>query len=85
MQGWWANPGGAWAAHDCWFLNRKKDYTDGRFSQVVSNALDMKLRDDLERLKKIRLLFQHILVLDYCYVKPLSIHTTILGEDIVEH
>jgi small subunit ribosomal protein S18e len=37
-----------------WFLNRKKDYKDGRFSQVVSNALDMKLRDDLERLKKIR-------------------------------
>merc|ERR1712137_1243379 len=37
-----------------WFLNRKKDHKDGRFSQVVSNALDMKLRDDLERLKKIR-------------------------------
>ncbi|XP_072147264.1 small ribosomal subunit protein uS13z/uS13y/uS13x-like [Setaria viridis] len=38
-----------------WFLNMKKDYKDdGRFSQVVSNALDMKLRDDLERLKKIR-------------------------------
>jgi small subunit ribosomal protein S18e len=37
-----------------WFLNRKKDYKDGRFSQVVSNALDMKLRDDFERLKKIR-------------------------------
>ncbi|KAG6514994.1 hypothetical protein ZIOFF_025372 [Zingiber officinale] len=40
-----------------WFLNRKKDYKDGRYSQVVSNALDMKLRDDLERLKKIRLAF----------------------------
>ncbi|KAL6214691.1 hypothetical protein ACLB2K_014123 [Fragaria x ananassa] len=37
-----------------WFLNRKKDYKDGRYSQVVANALDMKLRDDLERLKKIR-------------------------------
>ncbi|KAK8955383.1 40S ribosomal protein S18 [Platanthera guangdongensis] len=37
-----------------WFLNKKKDYKDGRYSQVVSNALDMKLRDDLERLKKIR-------------------------------
>ncbi|KAK4407150.1 40S ribosomal protein S18 [Sesamum angolense] len=34
-----------------WFLNRKKDYKDGKFSQVTSNALDMKLRDDLERLK----------------------------------
>ena len=43
-----------------WFLNRKKDYKDGRYSQVVSNALDMKLRDDLERLKKIR--FASILV-----------------------
>ena len=37
-----------------WFLNRKKDYKDVRFSQVVSNIVDMKLRDDLERLKKIR-------------------------------
>jgi small subunit ribosomal protein S18e len=37
-----------------WFLNRKKDHKDGRFSQVLSNGLDMKLRDDLERLKKIR-------------------------------
>eukprot|EP00218_Dolichomastix_sp_CCMP3274_P006031 CAMPEP_0170164098 /NCGR_PEP_ID=MMETSP0033_2-20121228/77930_1 /TAXON_ID=195969 /ORGANISM="Dolichomastix tenuilepis, Strain CCMP3274" /LENGTH=171 /DNA_ID=CAMNT_0010401737 /DNA_START=598 /DNA_END=1114 /DNA_ORIENTATION=+ len=37
-----------------WFLNRKKDFKDGRFSQVVSNQLDTKLRDDLERLKKIR-------------------------------
>ncbi|XP_048573887.1 40S ribosomal protein S18-like [Triticum urartu] len=36
-----------------WFLNRKKDYKDGKFSQFVSNAADMKLRDDLERLKKI--------------------------------
>ncbi|KAL9395952.1 hypothetical protein Peur_010205 [Populus x canadensis] len=25
-----------------WFLNRKKDYTEGKYSQVVSNALDMK-------------------------------------------
>lgn len=40
-----------------WFLNRKKDYKDGKFSQVTSNALDMKLRDDLERLKKIRCAF----------------------------
>ncbi|XP_042469886.1 pentatricopeptide repeat-containing protein At1g66345, mitochondrial-like isoform X2 [Zingiber officinale] len=37
-----------------WFLNRKKDYKDGRYSQVVSNVLDLNLRDNLERLKKIR-------------------------------
>lgn len=46
-----------------WFLNRKKDYKDGRYSQVVSNALDMKLRDDLERLKKIRFVVGHQLSL----------------------
>ncbi len=44
-----------------WFLNRKKDYKDGKYSQVVSNALDMKLRDDLERLKKIRYAFIYLL------------------------
>ncbi|KAJ9675518.1 hypothetical protein PVL29_024444 [Vitis rotundifolia] len=64
-----------------WFLNRKKDYKDGRYSQVVSNALDMKLRDDLERLKKIRLLFPMlsimILLFEHrtrslsCYMNPL--------------
>ncbi|XP_076887598.1 small ribosomal subunit protein uS13z/uS13y/uS13x-like [Bidens hawaiensis] len=37
-----------------WFLSRKKDYKDGKYSQMTSNALDMKLKDDLERLKKIR-------------------------------
>lgn len=46
-----------------WFLNRKKDYKDGKYSQVVSNALDMKLRDDLERLKKIRYEAMRIMVL----------------------
>ena len=37
-----------------WFLNRKKDHKDGRYTQVVSNGLDTKMREDLERLKKIR-------------------------------
>merc|ERR1712032_269653 len=37
-----------------WMLNRKKDVKDGKFGQVVSNTLDMELRDDLERMKKIR-------------------------------
>ena len=37
-----------------WFLNRKKDHKDGKDSQVISNGLDNKLREDLERLKKIR-------------------------------
>ena len=33
---------------------RQKDNKDGRYTQVVSNVLDTKMRDDLERLKKIR-------------------------------
>lgn len=37
-----------------WFLNRQKDFKDGRYSQVTASALDTKLREDLERLKKIR-------------------------------
>ncbi|PWA94112.1 hexose transporter family protein [Artemisia annua] len=39
-----------------WFLKRKKDYKDGKYSQVTSNALDIKLRDDLKHLEKIRLI-----------------------------
>ena len=37
-----------------WFLNRQRDIRDGTWSQLISNALDTKLREDLERLKKIR-------------------------------
>ncbi|KAI8063569.1 ribosomal protein S13/S18-domain-containing protein [Gongronella butleri] len=38
-----------------WFLNRQKDIVDGKYSQVISNVLDTKMREDLERMKKIRL------------------------------
>ncbi|OEL18380.1 hypothetical protein BAE44_0020601, partial [Dichanthelium oligosanthes] len=37
-----------------WFLNRRKDYKDGRFSKVVIDTHDVKLGDDLERLRKTR-------------------------------
>ncbi|KAK7204394.1 ribosomal protein S13, partial [Myxozyma melibiosi] len=37
-----------------WFLNRQRDFVDGKDTQVLANGLDSKLRDDLERLKKIR-------------------------------
>lgn len=50
-----------------WFLNRQKDYKDGKFSQVVSNALDMKLRDDLERLKKIRYILLLLSMAEQCF------------------
>ena len=35
-------------------MNRQKDIVDGKNSQILSNGVDSKLRDDLERLKKIR-------------------------------
>jgi len=37
-----------------WFLNRQRDIKDGKTQQLMSNNLDTKLREDLERLKKIR-------------------------------
>lgn len=37
-----------------WFLNRKKDFRTGKNSQLVANTLHTKLREDFERLKKIR-------------------------------
>ena len=37
-----------------WFLNRQKDYKTGKYSQAFANTLQQKLREDLERLKKIR-------------------------------
>ncbi|VDB87434.1 unnamed protein product [Peniophora sp. CBMAI 1063] len=37
-----------------WFLNRQRDIVDGKSGQILSNGIDSKLRDDLERLKKIR-------------------------------
>ena len=37
-----------------WFLNRQRDIRDGNWTQLISNNLDTKLREDLERMKKIR-------------------------------
>ena len=37
-----------------WFLNRQKDWKTGKYSQVFAQNFDAKLRDDVERLKKIR-------------------------------
>ncbi|EME31141.1 40S ribosomal protein S18 [Galdieria sulphuraria] len=37
-----------------WFLNRQKDVRDGKYTQLISNNLDFKLREDLDRLRKIR-------------------------------
>lgn len=37
-----------------WFLNRQRDIVDGKDTQILANGMDSKLREDLERLKKIR-------------------------------
>lgn len=37
-----------------WFLNRQKDPVNGTWSQILSNNIDTQLRDDIERMKKIR-------------------------------
>jgi len=38
-----------------WFMNRKKDPKDGKTIQAIANQWDTKIRDDLEKMKKIRL------------------------------
>ncbi|PRT54073.1 40S ribosomal protein S18-B [Wickerhamiella sorbophila] len=38
-----------------WFLNRQRDFTDGKDSHLLVNHLDTKLRDDIERMKRMRL------------------------------
>ena len=38
-----------------WFLNRRKDLVTGKSSQLVANWLDAKMREDLERMKKMLL------------------------------
>ena len=37
-----------------WFLNRQKDFKTGKYSQIFAQGFDAKLRDDIERMKKIR-------------------------------
>ena len=49
-----------------WLLNRKKDTKDGTYSHLVANNWDTKMREDLERMKKIKYTFP--LNLDYIVV-----------------
>ncbi|KAI3389842.1 hypothetical protein SNEBB_002983 [Seison nebaliae] len=37
-----------------WFLNRQRDPKDGTTTQAISNGLEARFREDIERLKKIR-------------------------------
>eukprot|EP00040_Diaphanoeca_grandis_P001921 m.20077 g.20077 ORF g.20077 m.20077 type:complete len:157 (-) comp12736_c0_seq1:139-609(-) len=61
-----------------WFLNRQKDVKDGKYSQCVSNGLDNKLREDMERLKKIR---SHRGIRHYWGVRVRGQHTKTTGRN----
>eukprot|EP01004_Peranema_trichophorum_P010401 NODE_9192_length_613_cov_171.032653_g8561_i0.p1 GENE.NODE_9192_length_613_cov_171.032653_g8561_i0~~NODE_9192_length_613_cov_171.032653_g8561_i0.p1 ORF type:complete len:154 (+),score=33.69 NODE_9192_length_613_cov_171.032653_g8561_i0:100-561(+) len=37
-----------------WFLNRKKDPKDGKDSQAISNIWEQRVREEIEKLKKIK-------------------------------
>ena len=51
-----------------WFLNRKKDRKEGKTMHLTVNNLDSILRDDVERMKKIRFVFRFLLSLYSCLV-----------------
>merc|ERR1711862_63772 len=38
-----------------WMLNRQRDVKDGKTSQKYANFLDQALREDIERMKRVRL------------------------------
>ncbi|ODV59821.1 40S ribosomal protein uS13 [Ascoidea rubescens DSM 1968] len=59
-----------------WFLNRQRDFTTGKDSHSLANQLESKLRDDLERLKKIR---AHRGIRHYFGLKVRGQHTKTTG------
>jgi small subunit ribosomal protein S18e len=59
-----------------WFLNRQKDVRDGTWSHLISNAWDTKLREDLERMKKMRM---HRGLRHYWGIKVKGQHTNSTG------
>ena len=59
-----------------WFLNRRKDYRDGGDLHVSSNALDTKIREDIERMKKIK---QHRGLRHHWLLKVRGQHTNSTG------
>lgn len=59
-----------------WFLNRQRDITTGKSSQITSNNIDSALRDDIERLKKIR---AHRGIRHYLHLRVRGQHTKTTG------
>merc|ERR1712127_43466 len=59
-----------------WFLNRQRCIKDGTYSQLISNMIDTRLREDLERMKKAR---QHRGLRHYWGLKVKGQHTKSSG------
>merc|ERR1719370_2014909 len=59
-----------------YFLNRPKDIKDGKYAQILANGLENKLREDLERLKKIK---AHRGLRHYWGLRVRGQHTTSTG------
>mmetsp|Transcript_28348 Transcript_28348/g.79277 ORF Transcript_28348/g.79277 Transcript_28348/m.79277 type:complete len:155 (-) Transcript_28348:143-607(-) len=59
-----------------WFINRQRDFRDGKDMHLFSSMLDNKLREDLERMKKIR---QHRGLRHYWGLKVRGQHTCATG------
>ena len=59
-----------------WFVNRQKDIVSGKTTQVVVNGLIGKVREDIERLKKIR---AHRGIRHYWGVRVRGQHTKTTG------
>ena len=59
-----------------WYLNRQRDYKDGKTYQLFANTVDTKLRDDVERMKKVRL---HRGLRHYWCIKVRGQHTGTCG------
>ena len=59
-----------------WFLNRQRDWKTNKSTQIVAQNIDGKLRDDLERLKKIR---SHRGIRHYWGVRVRGQHTKTTG------
>ncbi|KAA8495014.1 40S ribosomal protein S18 [Porphyridium purpureum] len=59
-----------------WFLNRQKNFKDGKYLQLISNNLDGQLREDLDRLRKIR---AHRGIRHYMGIRVRGQHTKTTG------
>lgn len=59
-----------------WFLNRQRDWKTGKTSQAFAQNVATKLRDDLERMKKIR---SHRGIRHYWGVRVRGQHTKTTG------